>query len=257
MSDEEEFIESHIRYIRRMASLDDNQIRALLRIKIAENSSIVEKFKDIKMKKQLDEIKLMAKDIKTQPDKIARRVAWQREIQMNKTDTQKCYFYDEYIKQMSSCKGYIRNEICLDEKNKRIVTLSSLYKGCTGAVIDIRCPSGYKISVMGSHNVPRGVNTNVAHTFQLRLSDSTDNIINQFTKIRITREKITGVVTSLSKIYYSDISSKTEESKLYRFAQTFELRNEDHLIVYAMNPDIDIDANNTKFAFNMDMWEFN
>ncbi|MDD3474358.1 MAG: hypothetical protein PHP08_00460 [Candidatus Dojkabacteria bacterium] len=69
-----EFIENHIKYIRRMSLLDDNAIRAILKIKLAEDSTLLEKYKDNKLKKQLDEIKYLAKDIKTEPSKIARRV---------------------------------------------------------------------------------------------------------------------------------------------------------------------------------------
>lgn len=72
--DEKDFIESHIKYIRKMASLDDNSLRALLKIKLTEDSTLLEKFKENKMKKQLDDIKLMAKSIKTEGNKIARKV---------------------------------------------------------------------------------------------------------------------------------------------------------------------------------------
>lgn len=68
------FIDNHIKYIRQMSLLDDNALRALLKIKIAEDSTILEKFKDVQMKKQLDSLKLMAKDVGTNPVKIARRV---------------------------------------------------------------------------------------------------------------------------------------------------------------------------------------
>jgi hypothetical protein len=61
----DEFIESHIKYIRRMASLQDVQLRALLKLKATEDPSILEKFKENKIKKQMDEVSQLAKAIKT------------------------------------------------------------------------------------------------------------------------------------------------------------------------------------------------
>ncbi len=71
----EEFIQNHINYIRRMALLNDDIIRLLLRQKVAEDPSIIEKFKENKMKKEFSLIEQMAKDIKTEPMKLARKVA--------------------------------------------------------------------------------------------------------------------------------------------------------------------------------------
>ncbi len=78
MTDEEEFIQSHINYIRRMALLNDDNIRMLLKLKIADDPSIIEKFKDNKMKKQYDDIRSIAKNISKDNlslNKLGRQVA--------------------------------------------------------------------------------------------------------------------------------------------------------------------------------------
>ncbi len=74
-SDVDEFIESHIKYIRKMNLLTDDQLRYIFRSKIIEDPTIIEKFKEKKIKKQYDDIIKISKDIKTSPLKIGRKVA--------------------------------------------------------------------------------------------------------------------------------------------------------------------------------------
>lgn len=70
----EEMIEGQLKYIRRMALLTDDQIRTIIRKKIAENPDMISHYQDTSQKKLLDDITKMSRDIKGDPTKFARRV---------------------------------------------------------------------------------------------------------------------------------------------------------------------------------------
>lgn len=72
--DIDEFIENHIQYIRRMSNVPDAQLRIILKHTAMKDPSVVEKFKENRIKKQYNEITELAKNIKTEPKKLARRV---------------------------------------------------------------------------------------------------------------------------------------------------------------------------------------
>ncbi len=74
-NNQNKFIDSHIKYIRRMALLTDDQLKFLLQAKLFQDNTILDKFKDSESKKQFNELSLMAKDIKTESLKLARKVA--------------------------------------------------------------------------------------------------------------------------------------------------------------------------------------
>lgn len=70
----EEMVEGQLKYIRKMALLTDDQIRAVIRQKIAERPDMINHYQDTSQKKLLDDIKKMSRDIKGDPMKFARRV---------------------------------------------------------------------------------------------------------------------------------------------------------------------------------------
>jgi len=67
-------IDSYITNIRQMALLSDAQIRSSLRDAATKDPALQEMFEDAAQKKLLSEMKDMAKDIKSDPRKFARRV---------------------------------------------------------------------------------------------------------------------------------------------------------------------------------------
>jgi hypothetical protein len=71
----EEMVEGQLKYIRRMALLTDDQIRSLIRQKIAERPEMINHYQDTSQRKLLDDIAKMSKDIKGDPTKFARRVS--------------------------------------------------------------------------------------------------------------------------------------------------------------------------------------
>jgi hypothetical protein len=70
-----ESIERYIAHVRQMAALSDGDLRLLLTKAAQENPEMFEAFSQASAKKDTIEMKKMAKDIKTDPKKIARKVA--------------------------------------------------------------------------------------------------------------------------------------------------------------------------------------
>lgn len=184
--------------------------------------------------------------------------------------------YSSYVEYLESL-GWRRSQMTLDEKNTRIVTTSSVALATTGAVIDIRCPAGQKMSIMGTQQIVRGADARTAHALRIRLAGTNDVEISQFTKIRITKEKTTEDVVQLARPFYADVSllrvaSQTAlaqgiqmktDLEWYRFKQGIELNGEEHLFIYVVSetptggpnlPDIAIELTHVKFSLDLDMW---
>lgn len=70
----EEMVDGQLKYIRKMALLTDDQIRAVIRQKIAERPDMISHYQDSSQKKLLDDIVKMSRDIKGDATKFARRV---------------------------------------------------------------------------------------------------------------------------------------------------------------------------------------
>lgn len=179
--------------------------------------------------------------------------------------------YSAYVEYMESL-GWRRSQITLDEKNTRLVTTTSNPVGTTGAVIDIRCPAGQKMSIMGTQQIVRGADARTAHSLRLRLAGTSDAEINLFTKIRITKEKTTEDVVQLARVFYADVNLTKQtganpqlknDLEWYRFKQGVELNGEEHFFVYVVAesptggpnlPDVAIDTTHVKFSLDLDLW---
>ncbi len=183
--------------------------------------------------------------------------------------------YTAYVEYLESL-GWRRSQITLDEKNTRLVTTFSLGAGASGQVVDIRCPAGQKMSIMGTQQVMRGADARTAHALRVRFAGTSDVEVNQLTKIRITKEKTTEDVVQLARVWYNDISMTKQvlsaaggtslfkdDMIWYRFKQGIELNGEEHLFIYVIGetptggpnlPDIAIEATHVKIALDMDMW---
>lgn len=70
----EEMTEGQLKYIRRMSLLTDDQIRSVIRQKIAERPEMIEHYQDTSQKKLVDDIVKISRDVKGGPTKFARRV---------------------------------------------------------------------------------------------------------------------------------------------------------------------------------------
>lgn len=194
---------------------------------------------------------------------------------MHATDATTKPDYSSYVEYLESL-GWRRSQITLDEMNTRIVTTTGGIVGATFAVIDVRCPAGQKMSVMGTQQIQRGADARTAHALRIRLAGTADVETSQFTKIRLTKEKTTEDVVQLARVFYNDVSMikqlntgiggtalLKDDAQWYRFKQGIELNGEEHFFVYVVAenptggpilPDVAIDATHVKFAMDMDMW---
>lgn len=174
--------------------------------------------------------------------------------------------YDDYVIYLES-RDWRRSQITLDEYNVRLLTVNSVNRNCTGQVIDIRCPAGQKISIMGTQQVPIGADARIAHTLRARFADEQENEIPYNTHVQIIKEKPSGETIQLARLFYSDINLtlkhqscpsdiltyKTDD-QWYRFRQGIELNGEEHLILSVENRESDIAARCCRLAIDCDLW---
>ena len=187
------------------------------------------------------------------------RIDIQKNILENMDHTDYARFLEE--------KGYRKERLCIDETSE-IVSTQNLVKGNYGTVIDIRCPSMYKIAILGRNQLPKDASSDMyenLHTFVLKLTDQNDVEIAPDTRIRIIKEKASTSLMICETMFYKDVAiteymkvppNKTKPfEKLYRFNDGIEMNGEDHLKVAVVNPNINIDNSKTKFSLDIDLWE--
>ncbi len=68
-------IEHQIQYVRKMSILTDEQLRVFFTQYLLEHPHLIEKYEQEEQTKMLHDIKKAAKDVKSSPLKLARRVA--------------------------------------------------------------------------------------------------------------------------------------------------------------------------------------
>ena len=171
----------------------------------------------------------------------------------------------EYVRFMES-KGYKMERLHIDETSE-IVTVHDLGEDCSGNVIDIRCPSRYKIFILGRNQLPKNAPSDVTalHTLALRLADLNDNEISPDSRIKIIKNKPSLEMTMCATMLYKDVA-KTEyskilpnrtksDSKLYKFNNSIQMNGEDHLSIYVSQPNLSISHSNTRLDLDIDLWE--
>lgn len=164
--------------------------------------------------------------------------------------------YGEYTDYMSG-RGWHRELITIDQNNTNIATTFSVGKDTTGTIVDIRCPAGMKMSIMGTHQVPRGADARVAYSFGLHVIDDDGEEIPDDTKIRITKIKPSEAVVQLARIFYQDIKMTQDGEASYRFIQGIETNGHEHLVVHLINASKDIPSENVRFKMEADLWARN
>lgn len=168
--------------------------------------------------------------------------------------------YIKYIEYLGD-HNYIRESVTIYENLSRLVTINSLKANHEGIVFDIMCPPGRIISISGIKSYPEDYRIEDIRPFELKLTKSTGEEIDPETRIKILKNKILRKPFEICNISYKDVSmtnySKSPNrfktySELYRFEYGIELKSEDHLKIYIINPDIDIDI--VKFNLGIDLW---
>ncbi len=178
--------------------------------------------------------------------------------------------YESYVN-MTLTAGWIREQITLDETNKELSATGSLVTGGTGSIITITVPSGQKVSIMGTQQIPRGADARTAHALRIRAANTADVEISILNKMRITKRRNSGAVTELARPYYADVNmvlklgtpgvEQTEpktDLTWYRFKQGIEVLGTQTLNIDVQNllAGDSIDAAHVTFALDMDLWTF-
>jgi hypothetical protein len=165
-------------------------------------------------------------------------------------------------------RGWVREQLTLDELNTNMTNTYNVAAGATAVAVQVVCPAGQKISIMGAQQVMRGADARTAHALRMRLLDTADAELPLATKIRITKEKTSEAVVQLARCFYADVNLikqlgaaaannyyKTDE-EWYRFKQGVELNGQQYLRIYIINPPVSINAADVTFALDMDLWTF-
>ncbi len=186
-------------------------------------------------------------------------------INIQKNDMLESMDNMEYVRFMES-KGYKKERLHIDETSE-IVTVRSLAKDSVGKVISIRCPSRYKIFILGRNQLPKNISSDTMdmHTLSLRLTDSNNKEISPYSRIKIIKEKpslemmlcATMLYKDLARTEYSKIPpNRTKpDNKMYIFDKGIQLNGEDRLSIDIIQSDVNISHSNTKLYLDIDLWE--
>jgi hypothetical protein len=170
--------------------------------------------------------------------------------------------YIKYIEYLEN-HNYIRESVTINENLSAIVTINNLKANNEGIVLDIKCPPGNIVSIPGIKSYPEDYNIEDIRPFELKLAsaDSVGMEIDPETQIKIFKNKILRKSVDICNMSYKDVGMLNYSespnrfktySELYRFEYGIELKSEDHLKIYVINRDIDIDI--VKFNLGADIW---
>lgn len=165
-------------------------------------------------------------------------------------------WYGDYVDYMSG-RGWHRELTVFDQNNTNIVTTWNISKDTTGTAVDVRCPAGMKISIMGTQQIPRGADARAAYSLGLYVTDDNGEEIPDDTNIRITKVKPSENVIQLARVFYRDIKMTQDGETSYRFRHGIEMNGEEHLKIYILNAQNNISTENIKFKMEADLWAMN
>ena len=163
--------------------------------------------------------------------------------------------YADYVDYLSE-GGWGRQLITLNEYNLNFVSIRNVQKGSTNCVIDIVCPAGQKMAIMGRMQTPRGTSLDSAYSLGLCITDENGIEIPDDTKIRIAKVKPSEDIIQLARIYYSDIKMQNGKA-VYTFKHGIELNGEVHLNIFVVDSPCNIPTTGIKFKLETDIWTMN
>ena len=161
------------------------------------------------------------------------------------------FLYGDYVEYLSG-NGWNRELIALNEFNLSFVDVQSVDKGTTGCFINVTCPSGRKMTIMGRKQTPDG-HTTLAYSFGLHITKENGEEIPDNTKIRITKMKSSDYVIQLARVLYCDIKMENRDAT-YKLDQGIEINGDAHIMLYVLNPECDISSAYVNFKMEMDFW---
>ncbi len=168
--------------------------------------------------------------------------------------------YPRYIDYLEKHE-WTKESITLTELLSSIVTINKLKTGNDGIVVDIKCPAGLIISIDGTEGLPDEYDIENVRPLEIKLANSSGKEIGPDTCINILKHKLLKKDIQIGQVLYRDISMIDysdspnlfkDYNKLYRFRKGIEIKGEDSLRLYVINPDVDIDI--VKFDLGIDLW---
>ena len=160
--------------------------------------------------------------------------------------------YEEYVHYLES-NGWQREQLIIDQYNANIVTACDVGKDTTHQVVDIRCPAGMKISIIGRRHIHHDAE-DIAYSMGLFITDDNGEEIPDGTKIRIVKDKPSDIIIQLARIYYQDIKMTRGGEDAYRFHNGIELNGDEYLRVYVIDCPKNIRGAAVKFKMEADLW---
>jgi translation initiation factor IF-2 len=165
--------------------------------------------------------------------------------------------YSDYLERQE----WTRERITATELLSSIITISKLKARNDGMVLDIKCPAGLIIGIPGIEDLTNGYEIEKIRPLEIKFADSNRKEIAPDTRIKIFKHKLLKKDVQIGEVLYRDISMADysdspnlfkDYKDLYRFRNGIEIKGEDSLRLYIVNPDIDVDI--IKFSLGIDLW---
>ena len=183
--------------------------------------------------------------------------------------------YAEFVHEMEE-DGWNREQITVDNTNTSLTTLYAATPGATATVIEVTCPPGRVMSIMGTQQVPAGADRGTAHSFWMRLVSSTTEI-NELTHVNLQKTTPSTAVVPLIKDIYQSMSIIQQhnqqsfltiaslvgnlyksDDQIHRFRKGIVLYGQEKLQVQVVNTDPvavnTVTSTKTQYALDLDLW---
>ena len=183
--------------------------------------------------------------------------------------------YSEFVAEMEA-DGWEREQIAVDNTNANLAATFAVTAGNTGSVIEVTCPPGRVMSMMGAQQVPAGADRGTAHAFWMRLT-SIGTEINELTHVNIQKITPSTAVVPLIKDIYQSLSLVAQrvgagliagapfsgnlykgDDAIHRFRKGIVLYGQERLQIQVVQtaaiPVNTITAANTQFSLDLDLW---
>lgn len=180
--------------------------------------------------------------------------------------------YSEFVNEMEQ-DGWEREQIAVDNTNTNLAQTFAVTPGNTGTVIEVTCPPGRVMSMMGAQQVPAGADRGTAHALWMRLT-SVGTEINELTHVNIQKVTPSTAVVPLIKDIYQSMSNVAQrvagavgvgsgnlyksDDQIHRFRKGIVLYGQERLQIQVVNtvaiPVNTVTAANTQFSLDLDLW---
>jgi hypothetical protein len=164
--------------------------------------------------------------------------------------------------------------INLDEKSEIVNILKPINDSKSKSLedkllVDIKFPTGYTFSMAGRLQTSDTEEFDKQFTLSTKICDSNSKELNPESRIIINKEKDIDEyqtrIVRLESTFYKNISptkfrkespnSIKAASELYKFDYGVEFDKGEHLRIYVVDPDIEINPENVELNVNLDKWE--